>query len=109
MPDPTLSDFISRMSTAFIPEKAVGVDATIQLKLAGENAADYYLTIKDAKCEVIKGIAPNAKLTISADLGDFVKIFTGELDGMQAFMQGKLKLSGEMNLAMKLMGLFKMS
>jgi putative sterol carrier protein len=30
------------------------------------------------------------------------------LDGMQAFMQGKLKLAGDMNLAMKLLSLFKM-
>jgi putative sterol carrier protein len=44
---------------------------------------------------------------LSADSTDYVKIFTGEVDGMQAFMQGKLKLSGDLNLAMKLMTIFK--
>jgi putative sterol carrier protein len=63
--------------------------------------------IKDNKCTVTQGTAPAAKLTVTADSADFIKIFTGQLDGMQAFMQGKLKLAGDMSLAMKLMGLFK--
>jgi putative sterol carrier protein len=108
MADPTISEFMSRMAAAFVPAKAVGVDAIIQLKLTGVQAAEWYVTIKDGKCTVTRGIAPAAKLTVTADSGDFVKIFTGQLDGMQAFMQGKLKLAGDMNLAMKLLGLFKM-
>ncbi len=108
MADPTISEFMPRMAAAFVPEKAVGVDAIIQLKLAGVQAAEWYVTIKDGKCAVTQGIAPVAKLTVTADSGDFVKILTGQLDGTQAFMQGKLKLAGDMNLAMKLLGLFKM-
>jgi len=108
MADPTISEFMSRMAAAFVPEKAVGLDAIIQFKLTGVQAAEWYVTIKDGKCTVTQGIAPAAKLTVTADSGDFVKIFTGQLDGMQAFMQGKLKLAGDMSLAMKLLGLFKM-
>lgn len=107
MADPTISEFMSRMTAAFIPEKAVGLDAIIQLKLTGAQAAEWCVTIKDGKCAVAQGIAPAAKLTVTADSGDFVKIFTGQMDGMQAFMQGKLKLAGDMNLAMKLLSLFK--
>jgi putative sterol carrier protein len=105
--DSTISEFMSRMAGAFVPEKAVGIDANIQLKLTGVQAAEWYVTIKDGKCAVAQGIAPAAKLTVTADSGDFIKIFTGQLDGMQAFMQGKLKLAGDMSLAMKLLGLFK--
>jgi len=47
-------------------------------------------------------------MTLTADSTDYVKIFTGELDGMSAFMQGKIKLAGDLNLAMKLMGMFKL-
>jgi putative sterol carrier protein len=46
-------------------------------------------------------------MTLTADSADYVKIFTGEIDGMQAFMQGKLKLAGDLNLAMKLTQMFK--
>ena len=108
MPDPTISDFMTRLGVAFLPEKAAGIDTAIQLKLTGAQAADWFVTIKDAKCTLTQGTAPAPKLTVSADSGDFVRIFSGQMDGMQAFMQGKLKVTGDMGLAMKLVGLFKM-
>jgi putative sterol carrier protein len=42
-----------------------------------------------------------------ADARDAVKILTGQMDGTSAFMQGKLKLKGDMGLAMRLTTLFK--
>ena len=107
MADPTISEFMTRLAAAFVPEKAVGVDAVIQLTLTGAQEAKWYVTIKDGKCAVAQGVAPAPKLTVTTDSGDFVKIFSGQMDGMQAFMQGKLKLAGDMNLAMKLLSLFK--
>ncbi len=108
MPDPTVSEFMARMGAALVPEKAAGIDAVIQVKLTGAQAADWVVTIKDAKCTLSQGLAPAPKLTVSADSTDFIKIFSGQMDGMQAFMGGKLKVTGDMGLAMKLMGLFKM-
>ena len=66
--------------------------------------------LKDGKAEVAQGI-PHSKpnMTLTADSSDFLKVFTGEMDGMQAFMQGKIKLAGDMTLAMKLMQMFKMN
>jgi len=107
MPDNTVSDYIARISAAFVPEKAAGIDATIQLKLTGDQPGEWFMTIKDNQCTVNQGMANAAKLTVTADGGDLVKIFSGQLDGMQAFMQGKLKLAGDLNLAMKLMQMFK--
>jgi putative sterol carrier protein len=108
MPDPTVSEFMARLGSALIPEKAAGLDASIQFKLTGAQAADWVVTIKDSKCTLTQGLAPSPKLTITADSANFVKIFSGQIDPMQAFMQGKLKVTGDMSLAMKLMGLFKM-
>ena len=108
MPDPTVSEFMSQIGSAIIPEKAAGIDASIQFKLTGAQASDWIVTLKDAKCTVSQGLAPAPKLTITADSANFVKIFSGQTDPMQAFMQGKLKVTGDMSLAMKLMGLFKM-
>jgi putative sterol carrier protein len=108
MPDPSISDFMARMAAALVPEKAVGINATIQLKLTGAQAADWFAIIQDGKCTLTPGLSPAVTLTVSADSGDFIKIFTGQLDGMQAFMLGKLKVAGDMNLAMKLVSLFKM-
>jgi putative sterol carrier protein len=103
----TVVELMSKMPKAFLPEKAPGLDAVIQFKFSGAEAGDWFATIKNDKCTVEQGAYPTPKMTLSADSADYVKIFTGELDGMQAFMAGKLKLSGDLNLAMKLMTMFK--
>jgi putative sterol carrier protein len=95
------------MPGAFLPEKAPGLDAVIQFKFTGAEAGDWYAVIKDNKVVVEKGQHAAPKMTLTADSSDYVKIFTGELDGMQAFMQGKIKLAGDLNLAMKLTQMFK--
>ena len=38
---------------------------------------------------------------------DYVKISTGQMDGTAAFMQGKLKIKGDMGLAIKMQSLFR--
>jgi putative sterol carrier protein len=104
----TIAELMSKMPGAFIPEKATGVDAVVHFKFTGAEPGEWNAVIKDGKCEVAQGI-PHSKptMTLTADSSDYIKIFTGELDGMQAFMQGKIKLGGDLNLAMKLMQMFK--
>ena len=104
----TVSELMGKMPSAFIPEKAQGVDAVIHFKFTGAEAGEWNATIKEGKVAVVQGAPPKqANMTLTADSNDYVKIFTGELDGMQAFMQGKIKLGGDLNLAMKLMQMFK--
>ncbi len=103
----TVAELMSKMPKAFLPDKAPGLDAVIQFKFSGPEAGEWFATIKDGKCTTEQGNYPTPKMTLAADSSDYIKIFTGELDGMQAFMAGKLKLSGDLNLAMKLMTMFK--
>src|SRR3990172_1779995 len=103
----TIETLMSKMPGAFIPEKAAGLDAVIQFKFTGAEAGEWYAAIKDGKVDVQHGTHPTPKMTLTADSSDYVKIFTGEIDGMKAFMDGKLKLAGDLNLAMKLMQMFK--
>jgi putative sterol carrier protein len=103
----TVAELLEKMPAALLPEKAAGVDAVVQFKFTGEQAGDWYVTIKDSQCTVNQGIDPSPKLTLSAAGTDAVKVLTGEMDGMQAFMQGKLRLTGDMSLAMKLLSMFK--
>jgi putative sterol carrier protein len=104
----TVSQLMEKMPGAFLPEKAQGVNATIHFKFTGTEPGEWNARIADGKVEVNQG-APTeaATMTLTADSTDYVKLFTGELDGMQAFMQGKLKLGGDLNLAMKMMNMFK--
>ncbi|MGE5251754.1 MAG: SCP2 sterol-binding domain-containing protein [Bacteroidota bacterium] len=104
----TIAELMEKMPGAFLPEKAQGLDAVVHFKFTGAEPGEWNAAIKDGKVEVAQGLPkrqPN--LTLTADSADYVKIFTGELDGMQAFMQGKIKLAGDLNLAMKMMQMFK--
>ncbi len=104
----TVAQLMGKMPDAFIPEKAQGVNSVIHFKFTGAEAGDWNAVIRDGKVAVAQGApATPANMTLTADSQDYIKILTGELDGMQAFMQGKIKLAGDLNLAMKLMQMFK--
>lgn len=47
----------------------------------------------------------DADCTISMTMDDFKSLVNGDLDGATAFMMGKLKVSGNMGIAMKLSSL----
>lgn len=104
----TIEEVMGRMPKAFLPEKAEGVSAEVQYHLSGAEAGDWIITIGDGECQVEQGEADNPTLTLAADSDDYLKVLTGELNAMNAFAAGKLKLKGDLSLAMKLMNYFKL-
>lgn len=48
----------------------------------------------------------DADCTITIAMNDFVSMSAGDLDPTTAFMMGKLKVAGNMGIAMKLSGIF---
>ncbi|MDO8974300.1 SCP2 sterol-binding domain-containing protein [Reyranella sp.] len=48
-----------------------------------------------------------ADCTIKMDFSDFADLIGGQLDGMTAFMTGKLKIEGDMGVAMKLQSILR--
>lgn len=102
----SIQDLMDKMPSAFLPEKAEGVDVVIQFNFEGDDGGDWYVTIKDGTCTIDKGQYDNPTMALTAASSDYVDLVTGKLDGMQAFMQGKLKLKGDLNLAMKMMNYF---
>jgi putative sterol carrier protein len=97
-----------QMPQALVPEKAGSTKAMIQFDLSGDQGGRWWVKIHDGKAESGQGDAPEpASLTLMADATDYVKISLGQLDGTAAFMQGKLKIKGDMGLAIKMASLFK--
>ena len=109
MTDLSLQDLMDRMPGAFMPEKAEGVSAVVQYKLSGDEGGDWVIRIADGACTVEEGEVDNPTMTLTADAQDYKDVVTGKQNAMQAFMQGKLKLAGDLNLAMKLTSFFKMN
>ncbi|XP_073447531.1 hydroxysteroid dehydrogenase-like protein 2 isoform X3 [Aquarana catesbeiana] len=87
-----------------INEDAVkSVQGIYQFVLSGAEQGTWYMDLKNDKGAVGKG-EPSVKadVVMSLDSEDFVKMFTGKLKPTMAFMGGKLKIKGNMALAMKL-------
>ena len=108
MTDITVEQLVKNHEKAFKPEAAEGVEAVIQYHLTGDEAGDWIVNVKDGKCTVAEGIADAPTMTLTADAQDFKDVLLGQANGMQYFMKGRLKLAGDLNLAMKLTTFFKM-
>lgn len=90
----------------FQPDKANGIDATVQFDLSGDNGGQYWLKIANQQATVGEGVVENPKMTIKGSADDYAAMATGSLNPMQAFMSGRIKIQGDMGLAMKFMSLF---
>ena len=98
--------FMEELPKLFQPDRAGTTKATVQFDLSGDQAGQYHVNIADGQVHPEKGPATTPDLTLSAAGDDLVKIFTGGLDPTAAFMSGKLKIKGNMALALKLQSLF---
>jgi putative sterol carrier protein len=109
MADYTVRELVFNHEKAFMPEKAAGLEAVVQYHLTGEEGGDYIIRIANDQCQVEEGVVEDPTMTMTADGAYFRDVLLGREDGMKGFMQGKLQLAGDLNLAMKLTSFFKMS
>ncbi len=108
MTENDLQALMQRAIDAFQPEKAAGVNAKIQFHITGSQGGDWVAAIQNQKLTVDPGTVQNPNLTLSADTTDIFNLVNGKLNPMQAYMQGKVQVTGDIGLAMRLAGLFKM-
>ena len=84
------------------PELSKAVNAIYQFNITGEGAGVWTVEITKDKGAVSVGSGGNAKCTVTAASADFLNIVSGKMNPQMAFMSGKLKIKGDMGLAMKL-------
>jgi len=102
----TVKETFDAMPGRFKPDRAQGVKAVIQYDITGESGGSYHVAIADGKCSLAEGPAASPNLTLTMAAPDWLDMVSGKLNGQMAFMSGKLKLKGDMGLAMKLAGMF---
>ena len=83
---------------------AIGANSGLggTLKFDFGEPGSVYIDGKSSPNTVADGEGKSADCTITVSLETFEKMVKGELDGTSAFMQGKLRVAGDMGLAMKL-------
>ena len=103
----TPDQVFEQLPNFFHAEKAGATNATINFDLSGEQGGQWHVNVGNGAASSGKGLAENPNLTFLADARDYVKIALGQLDPTAAFMQGKVKIKGDMGLAMKFGSMFK--
>lgn len=92
-----LSDIAAKMTEAL--EKAGGTDKSVKFDFGDDGQV--FASGTEASTE-----DSEADCTISVSKEDFLALAQGNLDPMMAFMSGKLKVAGDMSVAMGLQSLF---
>ena len=70
-------------------------------------ATQYNFTVANEKIDVQMGKHASPNITITMKESDYLDMINGKLNGQMAFMTGKLKIAGDMGLALKLQSLFQ--
>ena len=97
--------FFNELPNRVDPNKIAGINATYQFNITGDNGGEWAVKLADGKAEVTKGQAENPNITLTTSDENWMAITNGSLSGQTAFLTGKLKIQGDMSLAMKLQGL----
>ena len=103
---PTVSETFEAMPGRFKADRAAGTNAVIQYDISGDGGGTWHAVIKDGACTVTSGPGTNPNLTLQASAQDWLDMTSGKQNPQMLFMSGKLKLKGDMGLAMKLGSIF---
>jgi putative sterol carrier protein len=94
--------FENVLPSRFKPDKAASINVTVQINITGPNGGDWVVTIKNQKLEIKEGAHPSPTLSLEMAETDYMDLVNGEMSGEKAFLTGKLKLKGNITLALKL-------
>ena len=102
----TVAKSFEVMPAVFNSAAAAGITKTLQWNITGEEAGVWAFQIVNGEGKMIPGGVEKPDVTFTVGDKDWLSITEGNLDAMNAFMTGKLKIVGDMMLAMKVPTLF---
>jgi 3-hydroxybutyryl-CoA dehydratase len=102
----SVKEVFDKMPEVFNANAAQGLDVVFQYEITGDNGGSWNVVVKDGACQVNEGThaSPSVTLTMSGDT--WLGIVNKQTNGMQAFMTGQLKASGDIMLAQRIEQLF---
>ncbi len=84
------------------PDKVKGLTAIYQFNITGDNGGNWAIRLNGEGGAVVEGSVDSPGVTITMKDDDFVAMIKGTLNPNIAFMSGRLKVAGDIGLALRL-------
>jgi hypothetical protein len=84
------------------PDVVAKINSIYQFNISGPGGGSWSIDCTKPGGEVATGQKDGAKCTVAATDADFLNVVNGKLNPQMAFMSGKIRIQGDMGLAMKL-------
>ncbi len=97
-----VKETFEKMPTVFDAAKAQGINSVVQYKIEGAGGGNWLIELKDGKCRIEEGTHDSPSVTITMNASTWLALVNREINGMQAFMSGKLKATGDIMVAQKI-------
>lgn len=104
----TYEEIFAKSRELILANNASGIDGhlAVEVDITGEGSGAFYIELKDGNIyvEPYEYHDRDCKLIVSGD--DFLNICSGSLDSVKAFTNGKLKIEGDIDKALKISDIF---
>ena len=87
-------------------DEVQSVNGVFQFHITGDDGGDWVMDCKEAV--ITEGTVDDPDTTLECSGEDFVAMYDGELNGMQAFATGRLKVAGNLPLSLKIQTLLSL-
>ncbi len=88
-------------------EGVQGVNVAYQFDLSGDEEGTYQVIIRNEEVQVFDEVQEDPNCTLQLSDQNLLKLIAGNLNPTMAYMSGKLKIKGELGLALKLQSILK--
>lgn len=106
---PTPRDIIIQTNGVLTEAMVKSVRSVYQFNLRGNDGGTFYLDLKNGSGHAGEGLPPGgeADVVLSLSVTDMQRMFMDKFKPMQAYMSGRLKVSGDLSAALQLEDIIK--
>lgn len=104
-----VKSFFSGLAERVDKSKIAGMNKSFLFNLSGENGGAFLVKVADGSVTVEEGATEGGDVELGMTAEDFLGLVNGTLNSQMAFLSGKLKIKGDMTLALKLQSIFNIS
>ena len=105
-----LTEVFRQMPDNLDPAAAADVDAVIEWRIAGEDGGHdaWQVALRGGRASVEPGAPAEPRVTFEIGGVDFLRLVAGDVEGPLLFMHGRLKVDGDLVLALRMPQLFRL-